>query len=940
MKNLKKIAALVIVLAMALSTVSFAAFTDVKEDASYNEAVTVMSALGLLKGYEDGSFGPDKTITRAEFAAVVIRMLGLEDAAAGAATATNFTDVPATHWAAGYVKMANQKEIILGYGDGTFGPDAEVTYEQAIKMLVCALGYAPMFADVKDAYPTSYMAQANTLGMTIGAPGKIGDKATRATVARLVYNALDDALMEQTGFGSDKEYKVPDIYSTPLSKYLKIAKVDAQVKPVSFNAEDADKAGVVVTGIDDDVKEYDDLFAVVDEDDVEDEDFEEYDAIEGLDIPKGYAVTAFIDYNDDDYVVLAVVPKAGKNEVLELTAAQMKEAEIKFDEDELTYYKTSINESSRAEEVSLSKTLQIYVNKDVEVTDKSESTIAKEYKAGKYTSVKLINNNGGRDYDVMIITEVKSDIVDEIFDASQSITLANGGRVDFSGKKETITYSLKDVDGKELKFADIKVGDIINTIESNDGSGNKFFEYIISYDKVEGTVSEQDDNKVYIGGNEYIVGENVTVKPGDKGIFYVDITGTIIDKELDATSRTFGLLYAIYKDANGADEEIKATIYTKEGKFENFTFAKNVEFDGAAESIAATELVYDADNYELGYKDGDDFVTLIDAEDAQVIMYSANSSGAISSIVTAGKINAVTEKEYDYVAKGDAKKEYRDRYEGFDKKAVVDSSVIITNVDKAKLSNDQAKDNYALSTKAMFVDEEEYFIEYIYDVAAEEIAYAIVYDAKAKADPMAPIMYVSSDSSKGETEDGDAYYIIRGYVNGELKTINVDTDTWVEYASGAEGKAYKEGLITKGAVIQFNEGEIATAVTVIATADEILKAAADKTLTYGADEAEKAYLYAGVAEKYTKGSVYFVKAEGEEEEAVIPFKSGIEAVRITLTTNEDDDVIVNRIYAGYTVADAQTENAFGDENDDIVLIYNYDEENLACVIIDPSGNND
>ena len=61
MKNLKKIAALVIVLALALSTVSFA-FTDVAEDASYNEAVEVMADLGLLKGYEDGSFGPDKTI--------------------------------------------------------------------------------------------------------------------------------------------------------------------------------------------------------------------------------------------------------------------------------------------------------------------------------------------------------------------------------------------------------------------------------------------------------------------------------------------------------------------------------------------------------------------------------------------------------------------------------------------------------------------------------------------------------------------------------------------------------------------------------------------------------------------------------------------------------------------------------------------------------------
>ena len=122
------------------------------DESKKNEAVTVMSALNLLKGYEDGTFGPDKTITRAEFAAVVVRMLGMEDAAAGAATATNFTDVPATHWAAGYVKIANQKGIIAGYGDGTFGPDDEVTYEQAIKMLVCALGYAMLPATLGSRY--------------------------------------------------------------------------------------------------------------------------------------------------------------------------------------------------------------------------------------------------------------------------------------------------------------------------------------------------------------------------------------------------------------------------------------------------------------------------------------------------------------------------------------------------------------------------------------------------------------------------------------------------------------------------------------------------------------------------------------------------------------------------------------------------------------------
>ena len=130
MKNLSKVLAVVLAFAMALSMVSFAAYTDVAEDANYSEAVAVLSALDILEGYEDGSFKPDATITRAEFATVVIRMLGLADSASGGAEI--FTDVAADHWANGYIALAAQQGIVNGYGDGRFGPEDPVKYQEAI----------------------------------------------------------------------------------------------------------------------------------------------------------------------------------------------------------------------------------------------------------------------------------------------------------------------------------------------------------------------------------------------------------------------------------------------------------------------------------------------------------------------------------------------------------------------------------------------------------------------------------------------------------------------------------------------------------------------------------------------------------------------------------------------------------------------------------------
>ena len=116
-------------------------FSDVDEDAWYNTAVSTMAAMGIVSGYEDGSFRPDAPITRAELAVMAARF----DRDAGAPV-SSFDDVVG-HWAQSDIAKAAQNGWVKGYEDGSFKPDAPITRAEAITLINRVLGRAPETGD-------------------------------------------------------------------------------------------------------------------------------------------------------------------------------------------------------------------------------------------------------------------------------------------------------------------------------------------------------------------------------------------------------------------------------------------------------------------------------------------------------------------------------------------------------------------------------------------------------------------------------------------------------------------------------------------------------------------------------------------------------------------------------------------------------------------------
>jgi len=172
-------------------------------DAKLEQVANRLKALGIVQGYADGSLGLDKTITRAEFATLVVRARGLEQAAKLAQFSPLYTDVRATDWFSGYVTISSTNEIIKGFPDKTFKAGKDVTYAESVAMLVRALGYEPA---VKGGFPNGYISKAAELGVSNNVVIDANKPATRGDVMKMIDNSLTVDLMIPVTIGSNTDY--------------------------------------------------------------------------------------------------------------------------------------------------------------------------------------------------------------------------------------------------------------------------------------------------------------------------------------------------------------------------------------------------------------------------------------------------------------------------------------------------------------------------------------------------------------------------------------------------------------------------------------------------------------------------------------------------------------------------------------------------------------
>lgn len=838
MKNLTRVLALVLVFSLILSTVAFAAFTDVKDTDDYAEAIETLAGLDILKGYEDGTFGADKAITRAEAVAIVNRIQNLSAAATGAAGASLYTDVAADHWALGDINLATQMGTVSGDGNGMFRPEDQVSYQEMVKMLVVALGYQPAAAD-KGGWPTGYLVVASQYGVLDDTTNGGAAPATRGVVAQLTFNALTAPMMEQTGYGNDKTYEVKDVAGsrkTLLTEKLSIYKVD--VTPVADDSTaltgstvDVGKVKVEIDMNKSTVRSDSDAFygvklpfaldAATNATTGEGKTGQTWLAGDSeIGSSLGYQAVAYIKKNaDKDWEVLFSTVDASKTRVFDIDPStvdsidtakkqiRVKDDDIKLDDkyDYDTNTKVILNGTS----VPLAMTV-------------FQNTTDPNY-AIEGTVTFVMNGTADDVVDYIFVNSYKTDRVIDESTSGKNIIMDNGIiNLDTKDNKKLV-YTLT-LDGKDATPADLKENDIVTYRE---GNNKNFYEIIVTRETVEGTVDSTyvEDGVTYyeIGGKDYepstsglelgltqVSGDLQVknVKIGTGGVFYLDAFGKIayFEKTTHAAA-DLNYAYVINKAVSNDTFDVKGQIklMTTDGKVDTYNFANKVTV--IVNSISGNNVVEDDSTYSSVTAvvdvdtDGDG---IADAKDLHAGIKNYVNNGDLVDITknSSGEISTITVWNGAVASKGDDSsftKNFAAASGRYNERTGKLGSFIITDNTVVFYVYGTDEDEYEVNDSAFFEDDTPYTYA-VYgaedgSVGVEAGAVVVTSNVTTQSERANIAVFVKKSTIKNA--EGTKINRLEFYQNGELKTMDCESDSVAnnlkagyifEYSKNAKGE--------------------------------------------------------------------------------------------------------------------------------------------------------
>ena len=507
-------------------------YIDIENESLGNE-ISVLEQLGILSGYDDAVYRPDEAVLRGEFAIYAAKLLAIEPVEGNSI----FTDVEPDSDYYRYVNSLAAAGIISGTEDNFYNPEREITYPEAVKIILSGMGYDAI-CELEGGWPEGYLKEASKQKLGTASSGSL----TRAGLARLFYDSLTAPIMEpHETVGTNIKYKESD--ETLMKKLHNLYLIDGIM---SYNGS------VSIDGREKSVLSY----IIVDNVRIE---------LDGRDCSEyiGCHVLAFA-YNADekssDFTLRAIVPKAGKNKIVTVDAENI---------DEVSGGELVHAERGRKTVKYRFKDAALIYNGSYRAEYDDDLLMPKE------GFIRLVDNDNDNIYEVVIVYDITDDVISGINSSSETVYLQNLGYVELRDKKVDIF-----VNGKRRSLADLSAECAVSVAIGDDDHITLW----VSTERTSGVLSVLGEDYIDIGEATYPTSayfDSDDIRVGSIYTVYISSFGKAVKLKSMSKDEHYGYLIGIsYANEDYIDDDIKFRILTDDGGILKLEPSENVSIDG------------------------------------------------------------------------------------------------------------------------------------------------------------------------------------------------------------------------------------------------------------------------------------------------------------------------------------------------------------------------
>ena len=563
---MKKIfVSLFLVLSMsAQSFLIYANNTTIASDAVM--AKGFLSALGILKEYEETGEWDNEPLPRGEAAAFAVRMVGMEEISATCKSKEYFKDVLPNSLNAQYINCAYEADLMVGENTGEFKPEEGITYGQFLTVIVKVLGYKPA-AEQNGGYPTGYIGMASELKLGIKGKG-YDDYISRIEGIALVAEALEIEIMQMGYANGGVAYKRSN--KNLLEEVFDISIVDG------------------IMDADDDTGIYS-LSSKTDNENLSIDGVIYKSEVKNAKSFLGFSVRAYVLENDnDEKTVMYLCAHANKNRIYKITSEEINKQGDKY---KIEYYPDG-KDSGNPQKIKLDRNTSVIYNQKY-IGNLYADFITAEDLSPENGEVYIIDNNNDGATDVIFITSYETYIAknisafeERIYYETDAATADN--YLDLSNDSMR-TVQILNMDNVEIGYDSIKYDDVVCVMQPK--NSDDFIKVVVSAKKVHGTVSlvNEDNDYVEIDGTGYKISQyfkdNYRLRLGQYGVFSLDINNRIVkaDYRSDSSDK---YAYLIAAAADEWTDSLRFKMFTQDGEIVVYECADKVQLNNVRSNKA------------------------------------------------------------------------------------------------------------------------------------------------------------------------------------------------------------------------------------------------------------------------------------------------------------------------------------------------------------------